>query len=565
MHKRAVTATFAAVFISSAILSGCTTTAGPAAKPAESTTTANTEETSATSASTDPTTEETTRSETSETSIEETTKQTTIDPDFGNIDATGRTQYDANLKIGTISQYGELLTVEGEEEITFQNYSEDSWKTVCLRDYNPSNLKEEFGSKMEEYHTAITEVTQGDKTLKFKEAEDPSIVTVTLDKAVKPGKEGKIRVKFTLKVPEGAARQSYSLVDGQSIDDIVICLGPFLPTIPVYENGDWAKGAYFAFGECFYTKCADYKVHVEVPADYEVCATGADFKNADGTYDFIASNVRDFSLLTGKNLNYLEGDANGVAVKVWYYEGQDYAKEAAENTMLPLSVNAVKVFSDYFGDYAYDDLDVVMCSFAYGGMESPGFIRINDDYIKPSEGEDEEAGHNLHHLTESLVHEIGHEWFYSAVGNDQYNEAWLDEGFATFAEYLYRVQTGDDDEITQNQGKIWCDTWHSLCGGIKIDLSYDDYVNDKTAGLQTPAEYKYTYCVYSGGASFLYDLWELMGEDDFRELMRDWYKSNSGKEVTTKLFLQVVSDRIGSDKAKDLFSTYFSAVNYLVH
>ena len=203
-----------------------------------------------------------------------------------------------------------------------------------------------------------------------------------------------------------------------------------------------------------------------------------------------------------------------------------------------------------------------MCSFAYGGMESPGFIRINDDYIKPSEGEDEEAGHNLHHLTESLVHEIGHEWFYSAVGNDQYNEAWLDEGFATFAEYLYRVQTGDDDDTTANQGKIWYDTWYSLCRGIKIDLSYDDYVNDKTEGLQTPAEYKYTYCVYSGGASFLYELRQLMGEDDFRDLVSDWYKSNLNKEVTTKQFLQAISDKIGSDKATELFETYFSTVNY---
>ncbi|MBO4460473.1 MAG: hypothetical protein J5778_07445 [Clostridiales bacterium] len=557
MHKRAFAATLAALMISSGILSACNTASDPTSKPQESVTTAETQETT--------TAEQTTSSEPNETSAEETTKQTTIDPQFGDIDSTGRTQYNVNLRIGTIDKAGDLLEIEGEEEITFQNYSEDSWKTICLRDYNPSNLREEFGSRMEEYHTAITEISQGGKVLKFKEAEDPSIVTASLDKAVKPGKQGTIKVKFTLKVPEGSARQSYSLVDGKNIDDLAICLGPFLPAIPVYENGGWAKGEYFAFGECFYTKCADYKVHVEVPADYEVCATGADFKNGDGSYDFIASNMRDFSLLAGRNLNYLEGAANGVAVKVWYYDTQDYAKEAAEDTMLPLSVNAVKVMSDYFGDYPYDDLDVVMCSFAYGGMESPGFIRINDDYIKPSEGEDEEAGHNLHHLTESLVHEIGHEWFYSAVGNDQYNEAWLDEGFATFAEYLYRVQTGDDDEITQNQGKIWCDTWHALCGGIKIDLSYDDYVNDKTAGLQTPAEYKYTYCVYSGGASFLYDLRELMGEDDFRELMRDWYKSNSGKEVSTKLFLQAVSDRIGSDNAKDLFSTYFSAVNYLVH
>ena len=550
MQKRAFAAALAALMMSSGILSACTT----AAEPQESVTTAETQETISKAT----TAEQTTSSEAAMTSAEETTKQTTIDPQFGDIDSTGRTRYNASLRIGTIDKAGDLLEVEGEEEITFQNYSEDSWKTICLRDYNPSNLREEFGSGMEEYHTAITEISQGDKVLKFKESEDPSIVTAGLDKAVKPGKQGTIKVKFTLQVPEGSARQSYSLVDGQNIDDIVICLGPFLPAIPVYENGGWAKGEYFAFGECFYTKCADYKVHVEVPSDYEVCATGADFKNDDGSYDFIASNVRDFSLLAGRNLNCLEGAANGVAVKVWYYDTQDYAKEAAEDTMLPLSVNAVKVMSDYFGDYPYDDLDVVICAFAYGGMEAPGFIRINDDYVRPSE--DEEAEHNLHHLTESLVHEIGHEWFYSAVGNDQYNEAWLDEGFATLAEYIYREETGDNDETTANQGKIWHDTWQSLCG-LKIDMSYDDYVNDKTEGLKTPAEYKYTYAVYSGGASFLYELRELMGKDDFRAFMRDWYSNNINREVTTKQFLQSVSDKAGSDKVKDLLEKYFSPGN----
>ena len=52
-----------------------------------------------------------------------------------------RTKYKANLKVGTVAKPGDLLTIEGEEEITFKNYSSDTWETVCLRDYNPSNLK----------------------------------------------------------------------------------------------------------------------------------------------------------------------------------------------------------------------------------------------------------------------------------------------------------------------------------------------------------------------------------------------------------------------------------------
>src|SRR4029077_20802509 len=34
-------------------------------------------------------------------------------------------------------------------------------------------------------------------------------------------------------------------------------------------------------------------------------------------------------------------------------------------------------------------------------------------------------------------HELGHEWFYSLVGNNQGRDPWLDEGLATYAEGRY--------------------------------------------------------------------------------------------------------------------------------
>ena len=37
-------------------------------------------------------------------------------------------------------------------------------------------------------------------------------------------------------------------------------------------------------------------------------------------------------------------------------------------------------------------------------------------------------------ITEHISHEVAHQWFYSVIGNDPYNEPWLDESFAEFFE-----------------------------------------------------------------------------------------------------------------------------------
>ena len=471
---------------------------------------------------------------------------------------TDRTQYKANIKVGTVEKAGDLLTVEGEEEITFKNYSKDTWDNIVLRDYNPSNLAEEKANADGEYHTAITGITQDGKDILFHEEQDPSVVTITLANAVKPGKTGKVSVKFSMKVPKGACRQSYSFVDKDSDkpEDIVIALGPFLPTLPVYENGGWAKDPYFSSGECFYTKCADYDVHMEVPEGYEACATGSEKRNDDGSFDFKATNVRDFSILTGKNLAYFEENVDGVSVKVWYYENNEATQKTAKDDMLPAAVNSLKVYNDYFGKYAYEDLDVVICSYAYGGMESPAFVRINDDFAYPNTDMNEDQRH--HHLVESLVHEIGHEWFYSAIGNDQYNEAWLDEAFATLAAQIYFDKTGDGGHDTESTANSWKNAWISA-KSLKIDLSYAEI--DKHSSAELPTEYCYTFTVYSGGASFLCELQKAMGEDDFKALLQEWYSTNLNKEVTTKQFLELVVKKAGKEKVNDLLTKYFSPEN----
>jgi aminopeptidase N len=48
-------------------------------------------------------------------------------------------------------------------------------------------------------------------------------------------------------------------------------------------------------------------------------------------------------------------------------------------------------------------------------------------------------------VTAVVAHEVAHQWWYGIVGDDQYREPWLDEGFATyFEEPQYPILDGCD-------------------------------------------------------------------------------------------------------------------------
>src|ERR1041384_3632946 len=78
---------------------------------------------------------------------------------------------------------------------------------------------------------------------------------------------------------------------------------------------------------------------------------------------------------------------------------------------------AVDAMSAHYGPYPYDRLTVSVTPGLRGGIEFPMHIQIG-------------AGIARRHL----VHEVGHQWFYGLVGNDQYRDPWLDEALTNYAE-----------------------------------------------------------------------------------------------------------------------------------
>jgi aminopeptidase N len=149
-----------------------------------------------------------------------------------------------------------------------------------------------------------------------------------------------------------------------------------------------------------------------------------------------------------------------------------------------------------------------------GGMEYPQLVMINTPYLT-----DEEE------LSLTVMHEVAHQWFYSAIGNDQYMEPWLDESFSTFASYVAFYDTADFD---------WLEEDYSA---FSLTAPVSDFSDDRVE--------QYGDIIYDGGAKMLSDLYNLLGEDVFYDGMQTYYSKYQFAIVTTADFIRVMEDVSG--------------------
>ena len=108
--------------------------------------------------------------------------------------------------------------------------------------------------------------------------------------------------------------------------------------------------------------------------------------------------------------------------------------EAAAERTLARTPAMLELFSTKFGiAYPYPRYaQVFVADFIFGGMENTSATTLTDTVLI-----DERAA--LDYDIDSLVaHELAHQWFGDLVTCRDWGEGWLNEGFATYSEYLWR-------------------------------------------------------------------------------------------------------------------------------
>ena len=132
----------------------------------------------------------------------------------------------------------------------------------------------------------------------------------------------------------------------------------------------------------------------------------------------------------------------------------------------------------------------------------------------------------------TIVHEVAHQWFGNAVTPETWNDIWLNEGFATWATWMYNER------------------YNGVPAQQAFENTYATPADDTDMWVPAPAalegpEQMFHTPVYSRGAMTVQALRQKIGEDAFFELLQRWYEDNKYGNVTTDDFIELSEEVSG--------------------
>jgi aminopeptidase N len=141
-----------------------------------------------------------------------------------------------------------------------------------------------------------------------------------------------------------------------------------------------------------------------------------------------------------------------------------------------------------------------------------------------------------------VIHEVAHQWYGDSVSVAEWDEIWLNEGFATYMEWLFEEENGGESAAE------------------RLAREYEN--NGPGAGVWNPApadpegpENLFDDSVYDRGAMALQVLRQEIGNADFREVLERWAQENEFGNVTTEDLYDLIDDVTGAPRP-DLFDEW---------
>ncbi len=384
---------------------------------------------------------------------------------------------------------------------------------------------------------AAVELSKGQsrKALEYSlQGEGETILKVKLTEPLQANKSITLELKYKVIIPPAGERFGYGEAN--------INMGNWYPVAAVYDADGWNLDKYYSVGDPFYSDASDYSVIIRAPKVYTIASSGPiTEEKAEGDYKswkFDAKNMRDFAFIASDRFRVAEDKAGDTLVKSYYYtEHEKKGKEALE-----YGKRSIEIFNSSFGEYPYPTYSVVETEFP-SGMEYPGLVYINARYY-----DDDYTGDNLLYTT---VHETAHQWWYGVVGNDQIDEAWLDEGFATYSEGVFT-----EKEYGRGNGDMYYAYFEE---SAKEDIAAKAYDGVILKPLDRYTNWNdYGPAVYTGGAVLLSEIRRQVGDEAFFRIMQTYYKEYSFKNATTEDFLRVC-EQVSGKEFDDLFNKHLSS------
>jgi aminopeptidase N len=197
---------------------------------------------------------------------------------------------------------------------------------------------------------------------------------------------------------------------------------------------------------------------------------------------------------------------------------------------LALNDSAVQLYSELYGPYPFESVGGVVdwAPNVFYSLESqtrPMYWQV------PSES--------------TVVHEISHMWWGDSVSLAVWPDMWLNEGFATWSEWIWSERTG---------GQSAAEIFDALYATPEDSDAGQDLWFPAPAALPGPAEL-FATPVYDRGAMTLQALREKVGDETFFAILRTWYAEHRNGNVTTADFI-ALAERVSGQQLDGFFQVW---------
>jgi hypothetical protein len=397
------------------------------------------------------------------------------------------------------------------------------------------------------------------------------ICKLYLNRPINPGDTITITTPFHVKLPSAKISRLGHI-------DQAYAITQWYPKPAVFDREGWHPMPYLNQGE-FYSEFGSYDVKITLPKNYVLAATGDRIDEAEEdqwllnkveetkqlieqkkysndnsfpasskelkTIQFKQYRVHDFAWFADKRFHALKGKIllprSGKEVDSWAFFTNNEI-ELWKNSIEYIN-DATLFYSNMNGDYPYNHVTAVDGTIsAGGGMEYPNITIIG------------ESG-NAMTLETTIMHEVGHNWFYGILGSNERKYPFMDEGLNSFYEMRYIKAKYPNLTLASLIGK---DSTFNIFGlnKFKHKAQYEfAYLLAARKNIDQPiatsakdfTEYNYGGIVYSKSALAFDYLMNYLGKEKFDEAMRFYFDQWKFEHPTPEDLIKTLQYYLNAD------------------
>ncbi len=376
-----------------------------------------------------------------------------------------------------------------------------------------------------------------------------TIMRLDLVKPLPPRSSTTLTMEYSAQIPVMIRRSGR-----QSPGGIALSMTQWYPKVAVYDADGWHTDPYIA--REFYGEWGDYDVRIHIDRNYTLGGTGYlqnpqevghGYEDPDKeltipdtpklTWHFTAPAVHDFAWIAddrvihdirkmddGTELHFIYKDEPG-NIEKW-------------KALQPITEQAMNFYNNLVGKYNYRQFSVLQGG--DGGMEYPMCTLITGKT-------------SFNGLQGTLLHELAHQWFYFMLANNETAYPWMDEGFASYIDYLA------GNAILHNRPEFIFQSAYEYNRYLATSPYFEPL---STHSDRYKTNMAYGINAYDRGLVLLSQLSYITGEEVLHRILKNYFETFKGKHPQPRDFIRIAEKTSGM-QLKWYFNEFIESVHYV--